>query len=76
MEGDGEGGGEAGGQREEEEEGSDKSDEITQRILNIMANFLEGEVWYYMYLCFSQCSRPPSLILNNNKVEFELLWMS
>ncbi len=33
---------EAGGQREEGD--SDKSDEITQRILNIMANFLEGEV--------------------------------
>ena len=38
---------EAGGQREEED-GSDKSDEITQRILNIMANFLEGEVQGYV----------------------------
>lgn len=44
MEGGGDGGeaGEAGGQKEEAD--SDKSDEITQRILNIMANFLEGEV--------------------------------
>jgi hypothetical protein len=43
--GDGDGG-EAGGQREEDD--SDKSDEITQRILNIMANFLEGEVIYLL----------------------------
>ena len=44
VEGGGDGGeaGEAGGQREEDD--SDKSDEITQRILNIMSNFLEGEV--------------------------------
>lgn len=35
-------GGEAGGQGEEDD--SDKNDETTQRILNIMANFLEGEV--------------------------------
>lgn len=47
VEGDGDRGEEAGGQREEED-GSDKSDEITQRILNIMANFLEGEVQGYV----------------------------
>ena len=35
-------GGEAVGQGEEDD--SDKNDETTQRILNIMANFLEGEV--------------------------------
>ena len=40
--GDGGDGGEAGGQGEEDD--SDKNDETTQRILNIMANFLEGEV--------------------------------
>ena len=41
MEGDGEG---DGGETD-----ASKRDEITQRILNIMANFLEGEV-HNMYL--------------------------
>ena len=42
MEGGDDRGGEATGEQREED--TDKTDEVTQRILNIMANFLEGEV--------------------------------
>ena len=56
--GDGGEAGEAGGQREEDD--PDKSDEITQRILNIMANFLEGEV--VLILVLIMCSEHHSVI--------------
>ena len=49
-----------GGSGQREEDGSDKSDEITQRILNIMANFLEGEVSAYYNI--AEFSPPYSVI--------------
>ena len=51
--GGGDGDGEEAGEQVRGEE-SEKRDEITQRILNIMANFLEGEVSLrYTFNCAS-----------------------